>query len=553
MPKPIMSTRTDVNSTALVARFNGPFLPGQCEAAIASTLAGHATKLRYNPTPGFSFSPAQSFEAVHDRPDESGTLAERYEALIDLGHFLTGILRPADVHEAVGGRLSRALPLESFFISRLEDTSVEVAIIHRSDAGIGGESSYGATDCLAIRDRRPVLHLPGDAAAACRAADVDSRNRPAISAPVMRYGKPIGVLTVLGRTGTVYDTSDLEFVAAIADMLAPALGAAGHGRDNSGRELDALDPITRAVAGLSIDDALERTARAAHDLSAADGTAIWLVRSGGEVEATHSQGAISPRRGEKLALSHELFRELAGRREAMPFDNRKETGGSGEEFRKLTRGSTGVVVPLHAQDRVLGALVTCFRGSRMLTTDALNSLSRMASIAAIAAGYARLNDQINALSMVDPLTGIPNRRHLAMYLEKEFAAARRGRRLTVLLFDIDDFEKYNRGQGRQAGDAVLRAFAEMLVAQTRAMNLAARFEGDAFIVALADADRRAGFIHASRIARAAEAHPLVGPSGVHASVGIASYAPRMKTFEDLLQAAVRDLEARRTGGGRLTI
>jgi diguanylate cyclase (GGDEF)-like protein len=100
---------------------------------------------------------------------------------------------------------------------------------------------------------------------------------------------------------------------------------------------------------------------------------------------------------------------------------------------------------------------------------------------------------------------------------------------------------------------VLRAFAVTLVQQTRAMNLAARYEGDSFIVALADADRRAGFIHASRIARAAESHPLVGPSGIHASVGISSYAPRMKSPEDMIQAALKDLEVRRTGGGRLTI
>ena len=487
-------------------------------------------------------------------PAVSGTIAERYAALVDFGHVLTGILRPADLYEAIGGRLARALAMDALFVSRVDAAAGQVTVVHRSDSPRErGDTTYRATQCLAIRDRRPVLHLPGDPPAACSAAGADVRNRPAISAPISRQGKVLGTLTALGPTGTVYDNSDLEFLAAAADMLAPAFGENGAASDAARRELDAIDQIARAVAGLSTDDALDRVARAAHELAAADGTAIWLVRTGGEVEVVNAQGPASPRRGEKLALSHDLFRELANRAQPIAFDHRSEGGNGAEEFRKLTRGGTGVVAPLHAHDRVLGAMVTGYREARALAPETLGALHRLASLAAISAGYARLSEQIGTLSLIDPLTGIPNRRHLAMYLEKEFAAARRGRRLTILLFDIDDFDRYNKTQGRQAGDAVLRGFGEMLLGQTRAMNLAARFEGDAFIVALADADRRAGFIHASRIARAAEAHPLVGPSGIHASVGIASYAPRMKTFEDLIVAAEKDRDARRTGGGRLTI
>jgi diguanylate cyclase (GGDEF)-like protein len=488
-------------------------------------------------------------------PVVSGNVAERYAALIDISRVLTGILRPADLHEALAARLARALSLEAFLVSTVVTETDRATIVFRSDPARGakGDTSYPASKCLAIRDRRPVLHLPGDPAAACLALGIDSRNRPAISAPIIRRGRVSGVLTAVGASGTLFDTSDLEFLAATADLLAMSLPEAGEAGENARREIEAIDPITRAVSVLSVDDALERTARAAHDLAGADGTALWLVRAGGEVEVAHACGPFGPRRGEKLALSHDLFRELAGRTSPHPFDYRKEEKNGKDESRKLARGGTGVVLGLHAQDRVLGALIVSFREARTIPGDTLASLGRLASLAAIAAGYSRLHEQIGALSLLDPLTGVPNRRQLAMYLEKEFAAARRGRKLTILLFDIDEFEQYNKANGRAAGDAVLRAFGEMLVGQTRAMNLAARYEADTFIVALADADRRAGFIHASRIARAAEAHPLIGPSGVHASVGIASYAPRLKTFEDLIQAAQKDLQARRGGGGRLTI
>ena len=467
--------------------------------------------------------------------------------------MLTGILRPADLYHALAARVERALPLDSLLVSRVDGDSA--VLVHGRGDTAGGEArrgpTYGAADCVAIRDRRPVLHLPGDSAAACQASGVDSRGRPAISAPVLREGRVLGVLTALGPKGTVYDTADLEFLAAAAGLLAPSMTPAAGGTSG---QLEAIDGIIRSIASAGAGDPLEAIARTALESTGADGVAIWLVRTGGDVEAAHSAGPLAPKRGERLALSHDLFRDLAARRGPIPFDNRTEQADNSDDFRRMTRGAGGFVLPLHAQDRVLGAVVACFReGEPKLAPPAVASLERLAALAAVAAGYTRLNDQIGALSLIDPLTGIPNQRQLAMYLEKEFAAARRGRRLTVLLFDIDDFDRYNRASGRQAGDEVLRAFAETLVQQTRAMNLAARYDGDSFIVALADADRRAGFIHASRIARAAEAHPLVGPSGIHASVGISSYAPRMKSFEDMIQAAVKDLEVRRTGGGRLTI
>jgi diguanylate cyclase (GGDEF)-like protein len=125
--------------------------------------------------------------------------------------------------------------------------------------------------------------------------------------------------------------------------------------------------------------------------------------------------------------------------------------------------------------------------------------------------------------------------------------------LTLLYLDIDGFADYNRKSGRAAGDSALRAFAEVILAQTRAMNLAARFGNDEFIVALADADRRAGFIHASRISKAMAAHPLIASSGLHVSVGISSFSPRMAGFDDMIRAAQNDLAVRKKGGGRLTI
>lgn len=74
-----------------------------------------------------------------------------------------------------------------------------------------------------------------------------------------------------------------------------------------------------------------------------------------------------------------------------------------------------------------------------------------------------------------------NRRHALVALAQEFAAAQRGRPLAVVMFDLDDFKRYNDLHGHAAGDEALRAFASVLHQTTRQMNLSARLGGEEFV------------------------------------------------------------------------
>jgi diguanylate cyclase (GGDEF)-like protein len=478
------------------------------------------------------------------------SIAQRYGSLLELGRILTGIIAPEDLFPSLAERAARLLPADHLLIALCDPDDDRATVVFRSGAGAGAPQTYPGTSCVAIRDRRPVLHLAGDPAAACAAIGLDSRDRPALCAPILRDGRIAGTLTALGAPGSVYDAADLEFIAGLADLLGRGPAFAGS-RSDGDRQFNALaDQVLASVAGLRTDDALESATAAARELTAADGAALWIARAGGELEVLHSVG-LAHRRGERLTPAPALFRALAEAGAPLRLDAGADDPAT-QPLDGMARTRPTLVAPLIADGRVLGALSVGFNG-RDPARSAKTHLLRLAGLAAVAAAHARLHEQIGALALIDPLTGIPNRRHLALYLEKEFAAARRGRRLTVLLFEIDDFDHFGRDRGSATADAVLRAFGEVLVKQTRAMNLAARFDDNAFIVALADADRRAGFIHASRIARALEAHPLLGPTGVHASVGIASFSPRLKSFEDLLRGARTDLAARRSGAGRLTL
>lgn len=159
----------------------------------------------------------------------------------------------------------------------------------------------------------------------------------------------------------------------------------------------------------------------------------------------------------------------------------------------------------------------------------------------------RLAETRSALALHDPLTELPNRRHADSFLELEFAAAQRGRPLSLVLLDIDHFHQFNVRNGRTAGDGMLRGVANVLRQHTRRMNLAARWGPDEFLCVLGGTDDAGALIFASRFQerlRAAESTVALPTL----SIGIAAFAPGMRDAGELLRAAEDALLAAKQHG-----
>jgi diguanylate cyclase (GGDEF)-like protein len=144
--------------------------------------------------------------------------------------------------------------------------------------------------------------------------------------------------------------------------------------------------------------------------------------------------------------------------------------------------------------------------------------------------------EIEDLAFTDLLTHLPNRRHARVFLENEFAAAERGRPLSVVLFDLDDFKRYNDRYGHVVGDQALAAFAEILSQTTRKMNLSARFGGEEFLSVLAGSDVEGALVFAERVRSAIRTKKF--PNGtLTVSAGVAAHHPSMRSPDELLAAA----------------
>jgi diguanylate cyclase (GGDEF)-like protein len=138
----------------------------------------------------------------------------------------------------------------------------------------------------------------------------------------------------------------------------------------------------------------------------------------------------------------------------------------------------------------------------------------------------RLNEELETIARMDPLTGLGNR----LRLNEDLAALaarieRHGGTAGLLLMDLDRFKRLNDTMGHLAGDAALRGVAEVLRKTSRGGDGVYRYGGEEFLVLLHDADQSvlesAGQRYLTAIELAAMPHPDNPPYGVvTASAGI---------------------------------
>ena len=100
------------------------------------------------------------------------------------------------------------------------------------------------------------------------------------------------------------------------------------------------------------------------------------------------------------------------------------------------------------------------------------------------------NRLLEEMALTDTLTGLPNRRALDVWAPRQLsAAARHDFSIWVVMADLDLFKNVNDTYGHDAGDTVLKSFAEILKAHTRQSDICSRLGGEEFLVMLSHTDK----------------------------------------------------------------
>ena len=177
----------------------------------------------------------------------------------------------------------------------------------------------------------------------------------------------------------------------------------------------------------------------------------------------------------------------------------------------------------------------------------------------------REHDQMRAsvqdglrLAMIDPLTGLHNRRYgLAQLKAIASQSQLEGSEFAVMVVDLDRFKSVNDRWGHAAGDAVLIEISSRIAAHLRASDLVARIGGEEFLIALPNTTRAESGIVAQRLCEAAESRPVVLADGtaIHVTISIGMtidggvVEPGLSlNVADIVDQADRALMASKAGG-----
>ncbi|MBW0146163.1 CHASE domain-containing protein [Marinobacter arenosus] len=163
--------------------------------------------------------------------------------------------------------------------------------------------------------------------------------------------------------------------------------------------------------------------------------------------------------------------------------------------------------------------------------------------------------ELERISFTDALTGLANRRHFDIYLEREYRRAiRQGSALSLVMIDIDHFKEYNDEYGHPAGDACLKKVADCLRQVVhRPADLVARYGGEEFSIVLPNTETPKEFGEFCRRAVEALGIPHKASSAANVvtiSVGISTLTPEtwQQNLTDLLHRADEALyQAKETG------
>ena len=210
-----------------------------------------------------------------------------------------------------------------------------------------------------------------------------------------------------------------------------------------------------------------------------------------------------------------------------------------------------IAVPLKIHKSTIGVLYLDDFKPREFFEEKLELLTILTSFAAMSVDHARLYEKTTQLACTDGLTGLYNHRQFKKIFADEVARATRyNKTLSIILFDVDNFKKFNDTYGHPNGDIVLQEMANMLHELLRDCDTIYRYGGEEFVALLPETPLPEAIKVAERIRIFVETESprfltgITKTHGITVSVGVATLPDDgsdaislLKTVDDLMYQA----------------
>jgi len=234
----------------------------------------------------------------------------------------------------------------------------------------------------------------------------------------------------------------------------------------------------------------------------------------------------------------------------------KENFKDKETIGKLEILHPDIIVPLRT-DKGVGGLIFLppkQEGGSYSLLD-IQYVTQIVRFASIAIENATLYWQ----ATTDRMTKLFSHHSFQQNLEDEIARAHRyGTTLSLIMFDIDHFKKFNDTYGHLQGDVIIKEIANILRVSVRTIDFTARYGGEEFAVILPEVNVKGAVVVAERIRKTIEQHPFKGEEGtlfVTVSIGVAEFKPaRIRSASQLIAEADKALyQSKEMGRNQITV
>jgi two-component system, cell cycle response regulator len=313
-----------------------------------------------------------------------------------------------------------------------------------------------------------------------------------------------------------FETVMHEFTSRMDGMMDELRSAVDRGSDDErrGRILGELG------GSIDLDEVLTRVLEAAGAIRGVDAALVMVPGSAGEKPMIATVG-LSSEEAERQAVSGPPDgREARSLKISYEYPMGAEID-DGDLIRH------GLAVPIPGETGPIGFLSVFSRSAAHAFADGdRQSLEDLAERAGPAIDNARRFREARQLADLDALTGLHNRRYFHETLSREVARAHRyGRRLALVVFDLDDFKAINDRIGHLAGDAVLAEVAERVRSVVRSADIACRVGGDEFGIILPESTLGDAEQLSRRMQQAVASRPIGDVGNLALSAGAAALLP----------------------------